>query len=134
MKSMKQQRDQFEREKKNLEHQLESQKGNFQKQLEESGNKVQQMELLAKIEQNKSSKERESMQDAMDSLQNKVTQLQDEIKNYEVKIQKGIESQEGRWRTMVSDLEMEIEDLRRDHKEEINHHNNTTEDNVKEIR
>lgn len=35
---------------------------------------------------------------------------------------------------MVSDLEMEIEDLRRDHKEEINHHNNTTEDNVKEIR
>ena len=74
------------------------------------------------------------MQDAMDSLQYKNTQLQDEIKNYEVKIQKGIESQEGRWRTMVTDLEMEIEDLRKDHKDEINHHNNTTEDNVKEIR
>lgn len=35
---------------------------------------------------------------------------------------------------MVSDLEVEIEDLRRDHKEEINQHNNNTEDNVKEIR
>ena len=35
---------------------------------------------------------------------------------------------------MVTDLEMEIEDLRKDHKDEINHHNNTTEDNVKEIR
>jgi len=35
---------------------------------------------------------------------------------------------------MVMDLEMEIEDLRREHKEEINNNSNRMEDQIKEIR
>lgn len=60
--------------------------------------------------------------------------MNEEIKNSEIKIQKGIEFSEGRWKSMVSDLELEIEDLRRDHKEEINQQNNRMEENIKEIR
>lgn len=60
--------------------------------------------------------------------------LQEEIQGYEQKIQKGIENNEGRWRQMVMDLEMEIEDLRRDQKEEINMQNNKMEENIRELR